>query len=423
MENNSTLCSHLHGSAAFTVESVIFVLLAFISETFNCIFLKVLFNCGGHLPLNTKLLLIHGCIAAIMKSFSFILQSIYNFYLIGIGFEQSSMNRKTCIIISLPYAISTIALLNSMVFIGIERLRSTVNKNLSNIEIVGWRIISAQALIWIASCCVYALTMLLEQEKALSTVCYCYFPMIMSSSAAILNNALFIGTQTLNMLIFCFVYWKNKKVLFEFTMNTARHSLSERFVMWANVKASKMLIPNSIVHAFTYDIVITTNYLLRSSFPRLTDDYLCIQLFLFIMLCTDTMLHPILCLRFNFSLQEIAASFYPKLSYIIGYRRTFEEAKVENDTDSKNVHHKQSKDVNLLPHPHQHSSLHVANVQYSLPPSKSQHSSLGAKKIVEFRVAPEHHQDLLKQMWETSDGKRKNSTKTKIKQVTDQNRQ
>lgn len=403
-EKSRFFCDNIQGSIIFTVETAVIAMLTVGSLILNYIFLKVLLSSGGHLPLNTKLLLIHCTIAAIGKSFGFVFETIYHICLLTLGFEALAMNRVLCIIIQIPYAISSIALLSGMIFIGFERLWSTWNKNLSDIESTSWRIIFAQIMVWFGSFVIYALEMLVDQDLVQHTVCYCYFPIIMSPAAGVFTNVIFIGTQTLNIVIYFFVYCKNKNVLFQFTMNTAQHSLSERFVMWSNVKASKMLLPISLVDAITYDIIIIINYSLRSTYSKLTDGYLNITLFNHCVLICDTVLQPILLLRYNNALKDIAQTTYPKLYRIFGAEKpelnVHQQMQLSGPKSIVSVREQRSTNSNA-----------GNTAKNSVGPS----TCLGDKNIVDFRIRPEHHQDMLKQMWEGADTKKSVQTNRKIK--------
>lgn len=379
---NKPICDYYHGSAIFGVESVVLLILAFGSQVLNYVLLQGLLNCGGHLPLNTKLLLINCTIAAMIKSAYFVLRSVYNFCLLHYGFGEMALARTVCGTVEALYAVPTFALLLSMIFIGFERFWSTWKKNLSQIETVGWQVISAITIIWVTGAIIYIIEVTIVDVLIKPITCYCYYPMILAPDGSVLNNSTIIGTQTLNMIIYFFVYWKNKRLLFEFTLNTARHSLSERFIMWANVKATKMLIPASVVHALSYDAVVALLYFTNKRLVILSpDDYLALVVFSHCVLCLDILLHPILCLRNNAPLKQIVKNWYPKISCFIERStpvdRSLDDALYECGKDA--VHFKKN-------------SIHSPNYR----------PATGIKSIVEYRVNPEHHQDILNQVWDLS---------------------
>lgn len=400
ISSNKTICDSYQGSIVLGIESGILLLLALGSQAFNYILLPVLLRSGGHLPLTTKLLLINCTVAGIIKSAYFVVRSVYNFCLLQYGFINMAIERRICETVEIPYAVSTLALLLSMIFIGFERLWSTWKKNLPQAENIGCVRVWIQVLIWVSSVSLYALMIIIDPEPGTKKTCYCYYPMLLSPDGTTIHQTFIIGTQSLNMVIYFIVFWCNKKQLFEFTLNAARHNLTERFVMWSNVKATKMLIPASISHAFTYDFVILFSFSARKIFPDITPDAsLCVTGFTFCILCLDTMLHPILCLRYNESLRDIAIQRYPKISLFIGKPKGVLEKSFDNKTDDRNCEMKV--------------------VDNKLPPtdrkSKQYQMSTGTKTIIEYRVKPEHHQDILNDMW--NDAGKKNYKKNTIKPI------
>lgn len=384
--NNRTIiisaCNNYQGSLILAIESCILLALAIGSQVLNYVLLPVLLRSGGHLPVNTKILLINCTVANVVKGFYFFLRSIYNFCLLQLGFGALAIERKFCAIIEIPYGVVTMVLHLSMISIGFERLWATWKKNLAQTDKIGWKLVSALVVIWILSISIYTINMTVGEKEWGKKMCYCYYPMLLQSGVA--NNVIIIGTQTTNMIIYFIVYWKNKKLLFEFTLNAARHNLSERFIMWSNVKTTKMLIPASISHAVTYDIVLMSMQVVKAIFPDITNDMsLCVSIFTIILLCLDTLLHPIFCLQHNEALRDIAVKFYPKLRYIVGSSTIEgEKTRCTKTTDTK-IETKENDQNKANPKAKRYQTQ----------------TSTGIKKIIEFRVKPDQNQDILNQMW------------------------
>lgn len=373
MEVNNTFCSHLSGALAFGIESGLLMLLGTASVLMNGMYVKVLLNCGGHLPRNTKLLLINCSFASLFKSMYFgFYFPLYNFFLGIFGFDTLVVSRSTCLVISSLYGISAYVLPISVTFIACERLYSTWKKNLAQVDRISADIVAAQVAVWTIGILVYVAVMFLDTDVS-KTVCYCYFPMLIGPSGGVMTNTVLIGTQSINVILYAYIYWKNKQNLFEFTLNTARYSLSERFVMWASVQTTLMLLPVSLLHASTTVIVTVSNRLLREAYNyKVTSEYLCATIGVLCLMAVDSLGHPLLCLKFSKALQEIAAKFYPKIFCCI---RKSDVEDLTVNTVATSVRQK-----NFYP---------VTNV----------HRSHFNRPIIEFRIKPEQHRDMLIEMW------------------------
>jgi len=87
----------------------------------------------------------------------------------------------------------------------------------------------------------------------------------------------------------------------DFTLNTARHSLNERFLMWTNVSASKWLVRVSLIHAFfalvIFSFINMGVHAYRLIFNTAYVEYITFYLNLF---CVETLLHPVICIKWEF---------------------------------------------------------------------------------------------------------------------------
>lgn len=389
LRNETGICSNLRGTMAFGLESGALMFLGAVSVILNGVCIKILFNCGGHLPMTIKFLLINTSFAALGKSLYLgFFYPLYNYVLLIHGFDAMSMSRTTCIIISTLYGISAYGLPISVMFIGCERLYSTWKKNLAQVERMTVGLINAQLSIWVISALVYVCVTTTDSQFTAKSICYCYYPMILGPGGGVLTNVVLVGTQSVNVVIYAFIYWKNRQNLFEFTLNTARYSLSERFIMWANIKTTLMLLPVSLLHALSNSIVTITNRLLRESFNyKVNDEYLCATLGIFCFMTIDTLGHPILCLKFNSSLKKIAAKFYVQLCCFCN-KKTAKAVKIHPlNTVAASVHLIRQRSFNP-----------VVNVRQSFN-----------RPIIEYRIKPEEHQDILLEMWHKDDRKKRNS--------------
>lgn len=394
-------CSNLRGNWLYGVESCILLFLASLSVTLNFIYMKVLCSCGGHLPLTTKYLLINCSFASLVKSaFYFLYYPTYNFVLLIFGFDALSVTKNTCIIIAAIFATATYAIPVSMLFIGCERLYSTWKKNLAQVERMTAKLIIAQTFIWITAILIY-ITIIYADNLPAKPMCYCHLPMLIGPNGGVVSNVVLIGTQSLNVVIYGFIYWKNKMNLFQFTINTARYSLTERFVMWANINTTLMLLPMSLLHAFTYSTVTVASRVAREAFNfTVTDNYLCVIIGLGCFMCLDTLGHPLLCLKFGRKLGEIAAKLYPKFGCFFARSNTVDIVQDRKDlkceainTVSKTFHRTRQNTQNTL-----------------TPVSNAQRSHF--RPVTEYRIKPEEHQDILLDMWNKDDKKKKNMNKS-----------
>lgn len=369
---NST-CSHIHLTSKYSIVSAMSLILSTISLVIHMTFMSVVTKCHGQLPLNVKLLMIHCTLAGGIKSFCLLIKSFYNFALLGFV-SGVVIERKVCIGLELPYAISMNALVLSMMFIGIERLWATFKQNnLTHHEAVGWHVILAQSLIWIISMATFLSITTTDDAHMPKRSCYCFYMMLCSPLASSINRFLFIVALSLVILINCLVHWKNKRQLFDFTLNTARYSLSRRFIMWSNVKATRMLLPTSIIHAISYSVIIVFMMFQSPDFKSgMTSDSLTNMVAVQCLLLVDAMIHPVFCLFCSNELKIIFWNTFPVMAKLL--RRN---GAVADQSQQQTV----TGDL----------------------------KSNGTKVIVQYRVNPEMQQDLLQQMW---DKERINSLKS-----------
>lgn len=375
-------CSMLQGSIVFGVESCILFVFAIVSATLNYLFLQILFNSGGHLPLNVKLLLINGSVASLIKSIIFGLRSVYNICLLVVGFESMVLDRIICIIIDAPYALCAFTLPTSMVFIGFDRLWSTWKKNLPRCETIKAYMMIMLFLAWTVSIVIYIGSMVIDQHLTSKNMCYCYFPMATSPNGSMVFNVILTISQSFNIIIYIIVYVLNKRSLLSFTANTARYNLTERFIMWGNIKATVMLIPPSLLHAASIYFVLTTLAILRDFFHfKLSDNYLIALTGMACAMCLDTLLHPILCLIYSKSLNEVGEKIYPNVfCWIIRWKSP--EAR----------HGKRA--VSVIGQ-----STKLATISSKKQQSLRADPSVKGRAVVEYHLKPEQHQDILEQMW------------------------
>uniref|UniRef100_A0A915JSS1 Uncharacterized protein n=1 Tax=Romanomermis culicivorax TaxID=13658 RepID=A0A915JSS1_ROMCU len=111
--------------------------------------------------------------------------------------------------------------------------------------------------------------------------------------------------QIVSCSLYALIYFVNKRYLTDFGLNTARHSLSERFVTWSNVKTSMWLLPVSFMHSLTFTAamilvnVAMVGYLSSGTGTQVqfNTGYVNFVSLYMAWFALESLIHPILCVK------------------------------------------------------------------------------------------------------------------------------
>uniref|UniRef100_A0A915JNB2 Uncharacterized protein n=1 Tax=Romanomermis culicivorax TaxID=13658 RepID=A0A915JNB2_ROMCU len=242
--NQSTgQCFLLVADVWMGLESTILLSIALMSQMSNIICFNILIHTSsGHVPNNVKILLCICNMAYFLRSFCLMIKSLYNFCLIIVGFGYFHISVFQCIVVEYFYLAPVVAVYVSTLAIGLDRFHKTMQKRATDNGKATWIRVACQV-IWVLlfSTTVYALFAIISQVTLHSsqTVCYCYSLLVFKKQATYTYTFGSISLNVASCVVYYFVYSENRKILNTFGLTTAEHNLSDRFVKYANIKASR----------------------------------------------------------------------------------------------------------------------------------------------------------------------------------------
>lgn len=166
---------------------------------------------------------------------------------------------------------------------------------------------------------------------------------------------MYVCLEVTIVFVYWYVYHRNCNDYANFTINTARHNLHERFQMLNNVQTTRMLLPVVIIHALFYTTFLSSITLIRSIYDETALANVNLLLIIFHIIIVEMIIQPILIIRRNEHLKKVAHDICPKLALLWGERNV-----CGND---------------------------------------KQECTLADTTVVDYRIRPETHQDILDQIW------------------------
>jgi len=86
--------------------------------------------------------------------------------------------------------------------------------------------------------------------------------------------------------------------MLDFALNRAKQTLQQRFVVWANVRAFRWLLPVSVFHTTISTFILDTNSAARFYFINgVTPDYLIYLSIIYLLYVVDHAVNPVLAIR------------------------------------------------------------------------------------------------------------------------------
>uniref|UniRef100_A0A915JRC6 Uncharacterized protein n=1 Tax=Romanomermis culicivorax TaxID=13658 RepID=A0A915JRC6_ROMCU len=311
-------CQNLEVTVVFVFETCLIAVMSIAAQYCNYSCLRAIYNSGGNLPRNVKILMLNCNTAFLIRSFHFMSLAIYHFLLTIITFQIEFVRHWHCAIFEFFYVTTSIAGSTSLFFVSLERLYVTCKKNKSDRnnsedDAGGWKITIACATTWIIGATTYVIMIIIADHSR--PICYCYVTAIWPAPGVKVVTLSMILILLISCLIYYAVYRINRRYLCDFTLNTARHSLTERFVMWCNVSATRWLIPVTIFHGVISIFVMATINIGLAYFSGVfTTSYVNFIVAYLVIYCLDTLLHPVLCVRYNRPIRKIFLHMNPAMA-------------------------------------------------------------------------------------------------------------
>lgn len=188
-----------------------------------------------------------------------------------------------------------------------------------------------------------------------------------------INVLLYVCLEVTVVFVYWYVYHRNCTDYADFTINTARHNLHERFQMLNNVQTTRMLLPVVIVHALFFTIFLSTITFVRSIYDESDLTHINLLLITFHLIVVEMIIQPILIIRRNEHLKKIAHELCPFLGIFWGKNTSCDSDKNE--------------------------------------------CTIAETAVIDYRMKPETHQDILDQIWSAKPMLNPNSKKLSVRKL------
>lgn len=379
-------------NAVIINESIILFTMALLSLLLNISFLDVLVHSGGHLPLSIKYSMISGSIAYCIKSAYLAFRALYLLSIFSVGLSNLMIKRKFCLVLESAYGTSSVCSMLTFCFIACDRLWVTVKHN----KEADWgndktKIFQILVSIWIASAGFYGLCVTLNSADTPSTVRFCYYMAVASDQGGLVRTCSLIFVELCIICIYIFVRNLNVTVMNEMWVHPDRYTLADRFIMWVNLKASRMLLPASTFHAILFVFFLAIFDPLKRYYTHCVNStYIIFMATSFCLMAFDVMLHPIVCLKFSSNLATIFKGRYLRLASVL-----FFLTRIDVEVESKNAERQES-DLSY------NRNAEEINKKDSTKCANTCQNTSGLKTIVKFQLDPDAQQNHMEQMWAMS---------------------
>lgn len=377
-------CSEIIPDYVFFTSTVWLFLSSIISIIGNAFVLLVLQK-SHSLHSNVRLLLKNFTFASCLLSVSLLSKSVYHVYVWQYGFFP--MTPAQCGFFELLWDLGSSTAAFSVVCIGIERMRSTVWKR----TFADFDRPSAEAYCLLGACWANGiltplLLILLSAlaQPAQKRLCYCHVVFSTPPYFMYLLVPAYTALETMTLIFYMILYRHSKAEFTNFTINTTRHSLAQRYQMLNNINTIVLLMPTIIIHGACYVFVTAAlTYLISMVGEEQNLDSKVINYVSLLtnMFSTEPVLQAVLLIVGNRSYRKIALGFFPKLRDRLNGNRIADVGGVPA--------------VATLPFRNSDERKQAKSRRtYTIGGSNG-----GSRGIVEFRMGPEVNDDILKSIW------------------------
>lgn len=286
------------------------------------------------------------------------------------------MNPVVCEISELGWLVGGSAVTSTISCIGLERVITTIwKKKFTDHERPSVLAYVMATMCWATGASSLFLSVLTTMNDN-SVMCYCFAALTTPPLVTYLIIPIYIMMEVWTILCYLYLYLRSRSSYLDFTINTTQHSLAERHQLLNNMETTTLLAPIMILHGFLYVGICCCVTYVRVAVTDITTA----ANFAVIMLTIqglETMLHPVLLLIKHKSIRKAAMNLFPFL------KRFFRIDTVK--------------------------PVKVASVKFSTSqgagPSARASRAPVAKGLVDFRVKPEDHDNILNTVWDSKHAK------------------
>lgn len=384
------ICADIHLDWIFLAFTIFLFLVAILALLGNVFIFCVLHQTRSLHP-NVRLLLKNFALCAALVSLYVVGKSIYNLYIWLNGFLV--VYRVNCGLIECQLLLILISMMLSIAAIGADRVINTIWQNRhADIDQP-----SSIAYLMLASCWLGSVLVVIpvaaigyHDTSSIDYVCYCEGAYAAPTAFAYLICPTFVLLELSTVICYLFLYRHSCSTFMDFTINTTQHSLAQRYQMLSNVRTTIHLMPTILVHGLTYFALTTTVAYLGIAKRGHKDSTAAMHHMLFVLCATvsEAATHPFLLIARHEYLQKTALTRFPILKKI-WCRNKQREANREISVIQR---------VNDGGQARRKHGLGVLQPANRVSPT-----------VIEFRMKPEDHENILNCIWETKIEKPKRS--------------
>lgn len=316
--NNLTYCDQLCFDWKFFVATSLLMSLSIFGMWLSAVLFKlirqfVLFHA------NVRLLMLNSCMGNLIVHGCGITKAMYNYAIMIFGVNAVSITKLACIFYELPYCTSLFVFVASMAAITFERFSATIKENVSDpknstktiklIAISFWFVSVGNTILFIIDLFAYS-----DYQEI---ICYCFIILEMSDKMLYIIVVMYMILLLACLISNVYVYQRSRKAV-AISINTARHSLQERYQIWNNMATSRMLLPSLICFAFIIILALCFNIVNHSLYwkyksPNAVNSVVFTTLTLFSM---AALVQPILVIVREEKLRSAAAKKYRLFNWL-----------------------------------------------------------------------------------------------------------
>lgn len=353
----------------FLIGSATLLLVSVASFVGNVFILFLLSRCQT-LHSNVRLLLKNFAFCTSLLSLYFFGRSIYQFYIWAVGPIPTTHFRCTAYEVLFDIVLVNITL--SIMAIGIDRLASTIWRR-TYVDYgaptrAGYAMLIACWGISVTMSCGILLYSFLDHDGQ-KAICYCHSWLSLPLYFTYLACPAFTFLDVSTMVCYVYLYYESRSVYMKFDIYSTEHSLTERHQILSNMKTTALLMPSLIMHTSSYAVVTTAILIIRVTMDKYGEgtSYINCTLLFTNLVAVEAACHPLLFMTRCPSVAKVARRYLPSWCKRLSSRKrktVIQRGKTQ-------------------PAP-----------RFALFHTSKPH-------LVDFRVKPQLHDDILKAIWDT----------------------
>ncbi|KFD56478.1 hypothetical protein M514_02582 [Trichuris suis] len=255
-------------------------------------------RCSRLFHANVRTLLLHSIVACGIVCFRQMIQGIASSMIIAKDVFNLNITKKVCIVMQAPSVICFLVFSLCITALGAERLLATLNNYYDDNERSSSGVKAFVTIAWVAGLFNALIFFLLPNQE--SVVHYCSVFLFNISPQLYITCGLYCVIATITVVIYWVTYKLNSTRVLAFSINTATHSLQERFQLRNNVSITIALLPCVLGNSITFLLFFGTLTIVGALFVQ--EDQLDLwlvncYLLLLNLLCINIIVQPIVLLK------------------------------------------------------------------------------------------------------------------------------